>query len=216
MLNRKGNSSKSLVALFFAFAAAFGAASSLYAQAVTGAEVQGYVNDPAGQAVVGAQVNMIEVGRDLPHTTVTDSIGHYALPNLPVGSYRLEVAANGFTKYVQNGITLEVANNVTIPVTMQIGSVNQNIEVTAAAAMVETKENTIAQVIERAYCRSAAERPQSGRSTQSCWGRDVNHDSQRRRPYGQQEHAGVERLGSVFRGGRAGERSQLSSGWRRS
>ena len=59
------------------------------------------------------------------------------LPNLPIGNYQLEVSASGFKTYVQQGIVLQVGQNISNNVTMQIGAVSENVEVTAAAAMVE-------------------------------------------------------------------------------
>jgi hypothetical protein len=118
------------------------------AQAVAVAEVDGYVTDPSGQTIVGAQVKMIEVDKQQVHVTSTDATGRYALPNLPVGDYKLEVSVSGFKTYVQTGITLQVATNIVVNVAMQIGSVTESIEVAAAAAMVETKENAIGQVID--------------------------------------------------------------------
>jgi hypothetical protein len=79
---------------------------------------------------------------------VSDESG-YTLPNLPVGPYRLEVRAPGFKNYAQSGIVLQVNNNVQINVTMQIGSVSEQIEVIAATNQVETKENSISHVIDR-------------------------------------------------------------------
>jgi hypothetical protein len=113
------------------------------------AEVDGHVTDPSGQAVVGATVRMIETDKHQIRTTTTDATGRYAMPNLPVGAYRLEVNSSGFKTYVQNGIELQVATNIEIPVVLQIGAVTESIVVTAGAAMVETKENAIAQVIDQ-------------------------------------------------------------------
>jgi len=120
------------------------------AQNIAVAEVDGRVTDPSGQSIVGAQVKLIETARDASHIAATDVSGRYFLPNLPVGSYRMEVTAPGFKTYIQTGIVLEVAHNIDIPVTMQIGAVTESIEISANAAMVETKENAIAQVISAA------------------------------------------------------------------
>jgi hypothetical protein len=49
---------------------------------------------------------------------------------------------------VQSGIVLQVGNSVQINVAMQIGALSERVEVTASAGMVETKENTISQVID--------------------------------------------------------------------
>jgi hypothetical protein len=117
-------------------------------QAVAIAEVAGRVSDPSGSPVAGAQVKAVETGKQQVHTTTTDDQGRYALPNLPVGSYRLEVQAPGFKVYGQSGILLQVGNNVEINATLQIGSVNESIEVTASTEMVETRDNSVSQVID--------------------------------------------------------------------
>jgi len=58
------------------------------AQAVAVAEVGGYVTDPSGQAVPGAQVTITETGKNRSHTTLTNPQGGgYSFPNLDVGSY---------------------------------------------------------------------------------------------------------------------------------
>ena len=119
------------------------------AQAVAVAEVDGHVTDQSGQSVVGAQVKMTEVEKAQVHNTVTNSDGRYSLPNLPTGAYKLEVTAPGFKAYVQTGIVLQVANNVEADVTMQVGSVSESIEVVANAAMVETRDNSLSQVIDQ-------------------------------------------------------------------
>jgi hypothetical protein len=119
-----------------------------FAQQVAVAGVDGTVTDTTGAAVAGAQVRMIDIGTDQPHAATTNTSGRYELPNLPIGSYRLEVKLAGFKTYVQNGIILQVGSNVTQNVKLEIGDVSQSIEVTGNAAMVETKENAISQVIE--------------------------------------------------------------------
>jgi hypothetical protein len=112
------------------------------------AEIDGYVTDPSGQAIAGAQVKATEVDKGQVRDTVSETSGRYALPDLPVGNYKLEVSAKGFKTYVQTGIILQVASNVTLNVPMQIGAVTESIRVEANAAMVETKENAVAQVID--------------------------------------------------------------------
>jgi Carboxypeptidase regulatory-like domain/TonB dependent receptor len=132
-----------------------------YGQAVAVAEVDGHVTDQTGQIVVAAQVRMVDTEKGQIHNTTTDSTGRYQLPNLPIGSYRLEVTAPGFKNYVQTGIILQVANNVEANVVMQVGSVSESIEVSANSAMVETKENSLSQVIDQ---KRVVELPLNGRN----------------------------------------------------
>src|SRR5215510_841593 len=129
------------------------------AQAVAVAQVSGTIADSTGKVVVGAEVTMTETDKQLVRTTVSTEVG-YTLPNLPVGPYRLEVKAPGFKNYVQSGIVLQVNNNVQINVTMQVGSISERVEVSALASMVETKENSISNVIDR---ERISELPLNGR-----------------------------------------------------
>jgi hypothetical protein len=118
------------------------------AQAVAVVEVDGHVTDPTGQAIVGAQVKITETGKHEVHTSVTDNTGRFALQELPPGAYRLEVTSAGFKTYVQTGIILQVGSNPGINVAMQIGAVTESVEVVSNAGMVETKESSIAQVVD--------------------------------------------------------------------
>ncbi|HVW87206.1 MAG TPA: carboxypeptidase-like regulatory domain-containing protein, partial [Bryobacteraceae bacterium] len=132
----------------------------VFGQAVAIAEINGQVSDPSGGAVAGAQVTATETEKGVLHTTATDNAGRYVLPNLPVGPYRLEVKASGFKDYLQTGLVLQVGINVQINVAMQVGSVSETVEVTASAALVETRETSVAQVIDQ---QRINELPQNGR-----------------------------------------------------
>jgi hypothetical protein len=140
--------------------AGLGTPFAMYAQAVAVAQVSGHVADSSAGAVVGAQISALETARGISHVTVSDSSGAYVLPNLPIGAYRLEVKAKGFKDYIQTGLELQVGTNVQIDIPMQVGSVNETIEVVASAAMVETKETSVAQVIDE---RRINELPLNGR-----------------------------------------------------
>src|SRR5690348_1900533 len=119
------------------------------AQAVTVASVSGVVTDQSGSAIPGVAITMTETEKGLAHTTVSDAEGRYSFPTLPVGPYRLEAKTKGFKEYVQTGIVLQVAANIVQNIQLQLGSVTETVEVQAAANMVETKDNSISQVIEQ-------------------------------------------------------------------
>jgi hypothetical protein len=121
---------------------------SAFGQSVAVAEISGTVTDSSGAAIAGAQVSMTETEKLVTHSTVTDPTGNYTLANLPVGPYNLEVKTSGFKDYVQSGIVLVVNNNIQVNVTMQVGSPTERIEVSAAASMVETRETSVASVID--------------------------------------------------------------------
>jgi len=119
------------------------------AQVTAVAQVSGTISDPSGAAIASAAVTMTEVNKQTVHSTLSDATGSYTLPNLPVGPYRLEVKVPGFKDYVRTGIELVVNNNIDLPVAMQVGSATETVEVNATAGMVETKENSIANLVDQ-------------------------------------------------------------------
>ncbi len=118
------------------------------AQQVAVAQVSGQVADPNGAIVVGATVRMIETDKAVPHTTATNSDGNYVLPGLPVGPYKLEVVKTGFKTYVQNDLVLQVNDHITINAALQVGEVSETVEVSGAAAAVQTESSAISNVMD--------------------------------------------------------------------
>lgn len=133
-------------------------------QAVAVAQIAGTVTDPSGAAVASALVTATQTETNTVHTATTDANGGYTLPNLPVGPYRLEVAAAGFSTYLRTGILLSVGNSVTINVPLTLGSTQQQIQVTANAAMVETRDTATSQVIDQ---QRVLDLPLNGREASS-------------------------------------------------
>ena len=131
------------VCLFLGFVSTFG-----FTQAVNFAQLHGNVTDSSGAAIVGAEVKAIQTSTGLVRTTTSGPEGSFALPNLPVGPYKLDVSSQGFKDYVQTGINLEVNQNAKIDVTLQVGSVEAVEEVRGDAVMVNTTETAVGEVID--------------------------------------------------------------------
>src|SRR5271165_5629697 len=146
-----------LLAFTFLF---LGLHSTAHAQVTAVAQVSGTVSDPTGASIANAQIIMTEIDKHSVHTTLSDASGSYTLPNLPVGRYRLEVKAGGFKDYVQTGLELVVNNNIQVNAAMQVGSATERIEVSATASMVETKENSISNLVDQ---QRISELPLNGR-----------------------------------------------------
>jgi len=135
-------------------------APACYGQAVAVAEVHGQVLDTSGAAVPVAQIKMTQAETQFGRNTIAAADGAFSFPNLPVGPYTLEVTADGFKTHVQSGIVLQVGSGVQVNVILQVGSVSENVRVTASANMVETKTTSVAQVIDE---RRIMELPLNGR-----------------------------------------------------
>ena len=130
------------------------------AQAVASAQIHGVIGDPSGAVIPDAQIKATQTETGQVRATVSGSDGSYVLPNLPVGPYKLEVTSQAFNNFVQSGIILQVGNNVQINVTLQVGAVAQEMRVSANAAMVETQDTSISEVVDQ---RRIIDLPLNGR-----------------------------------------------------
>ena len=133
---------------FTYFALALLTAATTRAQEVTGS-IRGNVTDPSGASVQHAAVSAVKIETGIARRVVSDSEGNYLLVLLPVGRYRLEVAATGFQKYVQDGITLSVNEVAVVPIQLAVGSQQQTAMVEADATLVQTTNDLGETVHER-------------------------------------------------------------------
>jgi Carboxypeptidase regulatory-like domain len=112
------------------------------------AQINGTVKDQSGAVLPGVEITATQTDTGIARTAVTDETGSYVLPNLAVGPYRLEAGLPGFRTHVQTGIVLQVNSNPIINPTLEVGQVTEQVEVQANAALVETRNVGVGQVIE--------------------------------------------------------------------
>src|SRR6267143_1559762 len=106
-------------------------------QATTGV-IEGTVSDETGGRLPGATVTLTNTGTNFTRELTTDADGRFRALLLPLGTYKLTVALQGFGTYVQDGLTLAVGQTVNLPVTLKVSAVQQEVLVTAASPIIET------------------------------------------------------------------------------
>src|SRR4030095_8670692 len=131
-----------------------------FAQTVAVSQISGTVKDQSGALLPGVEVRVTLIETGATRSALTNETGSYTIPNLSVGSYRLEASLQGFSTYVQTGIVLQVNSNPTIPIVLQVGQVAETIAVEANATSVETHSNGVGQVIDQ---QRVVELPLNGR-----------------------------------------------------
>ena len=122
-------------------AAPFGAAQS------TGGRIRGTVTDPSGGAVVGATVTLINEATHATRDIQTGANGEYIFLEVPIGSYEIDAASQGFKKYARKGIPLDLNQVVTVDFTLQIGGATEVVEVTGAPPVVDTTSTQLGAVM---------------------------------------------------------------------
>jgi hypothetical protein len=104
----------------------------------TSGEIAGSVYDQTGAVIAGADVEARNLATGASAKTVSTSSGQYRIPNLPVGAYRLEVTAKGFTKVEVTNVQVELNRAATANVTLQVGQAVTAVEVSGNAMTIDT------------------------------------------------------------------------------
>ncbi|MBO0723503.1 MAG: carboxypeptidase regulatory-like domain-containing protein, partial [Blastocatellia bacterium] len=133
---------------------------ALNAVAQSTATVQGTVTDQSGAVVSKARVILRNQATGYERTVQTDTDGNYQFAGLPVGVYRVEVQADGFTTQVAPDLTVEVSRIVVQNFQLKIGGVTQEVNVTSEGQEIETATVTVGQVINQ---KTVQEIPLNGR-----------------------------------------------------
>ena len=137
--------------------------STLNAQQVFGS-IFGTVTDPSGAAVANAKVTITEVNKGTKFEVTTNESGNYTKGQLIPGQYQVTIEASGFQKAVSNPITVQVDFAARYDATMQVGNVTQEVEVTAAAPLLQTDRADVAQTFD---AHQISELPSVGRNLQA-------------------------------------------------
>src|SRR5579872_4063203 len=106
--------------------------------AQTTATIYGTVSDATGASVANARITATDIDTNVARKGATAADGSYSLTFLPLGTYRVEVDADGFKKFEQTGIILEVNRNARVDAKLQLGAVSETVEVKADVTQVET------------------------------------------------------------------------------
>jgi hypothetical protein len=111
------------------------------AQTFRGA-INGTVTDPSGAVVPNAQVKAINKATAIEHATLSTSDGQFAFQDLPVGTYKVVVTAQGFPVLTVDNVLVEQGAIYTLPATLTISQQATTVEVSAAALTLDTTSET--------------------------------------------------------------------------
>ncbi|MBV8817853.1 MAG: carboxypeptidase regulatory-like domain-containing protein, partial [Acidobacteriaceae bacterium] len=121
----------------------------------------GTVTDPSGAPIPAAQVQVTNVDTNAITTAVSGAQGDYQTPELPIGHYRVSINQSGFKEVIRTGIVLQVGQRAEVNLQLTVGSVEEKIEVTADAPLVDTSTATVGQAVEN---KRIEELPLNGRN----------------------------------------------------
>ncbi len=108
-------------------------------QATTGV-LEGIVSDESGGRLPGVTVTLTNEATNFQQVHITDGSGRFRGMLLPLGPYEVRASLEGFNTLVRNGIKLTIGATIKLELILHVGTVEQEILVTAEAPLVDTTD----------------------------------------------------------------------------
>ena len=125
-----------------------GLAPSVEAQAT--ATIAGAVRDSQGAAVPAASVTLKSETRGTTFPGTTGPTGDFVFTNIPGDTYTVTVTMSGFKTVERAGIAAVPGDRIAIPpMTLELGNLNETVQVSAEAPLVQTQTGERSAVIEQ-------------------------------------------------------------------
>ena len=102
----------------------------------------GKATDTSGGVLPGVTVTVTGPALQAPLVVVTGSSGAYQFPRVPNGTFAVTFELSGFKKAVRSGIVITSGFNAPIDMKMDVGAMSEELTVSAAAPVVDTKKTT--------------------------------------------------------------------------
>jgi len=115
----------------------------LAAQETTGT-IAGTVTDPSGAVIPGVTVTVTNKDTGVALKATTNSAGIYLVRELPPGRYSATFEAPGFRRGEVPNIIVLVGRRAQVDVRMEVGAVEQSVQVVEAAPLIDTTSTMIA------------------------------------------------------------------------
>ena len=124
----------------------------------------GNVVDETGLAVPGATVKITHTETNQTRESTTNTTGGYNFPNIPTGTYQVDVTLTGFQSATSRNITVTQNSQVRVDVRLTVGALQETVLVSGTAAVLQTES---AAVQMQTTSEQIVNLPTAGRSYQS-------------------------------------------------
>lgn len=117
------------------------------AQTISG-DLVGAVYDKSGATIPGATLAAVNVATGVRHEITANASGEYKFSNLPVGTYTITAKAPNFATVTIDKVNVELNRASSLPITLELSSSSTSIEVTDAAATLDTTTSQLSSTFE--------------------------------------------------------------------
>lgn len=106
----------------------------------------GNVTDETGLSVPGATVRITHAETNQSREATTNATGGYNFPNIPTGTYQIDVTLPGFQSFSSRGIVVRQNTSIRVDVRLTVGTLQETVLVSGTAAVLQT-ENAAVQML---------------------------------------------------------------------
>ena len=122
-------------------------AAALYSQSFQGS-LRGRIVDPKAATIPLAKITIVDQGTGTARSILTSDQGEYTFAALTPSTYTVVAEAPGFKKAARTGVVVSTQTAVTVDLTLELGQVNEQVNVTAEATLIDTADASTGQVID--------------------------------------------------------------------
>lgn len=130
------------------FFVAFLLCTSMAKAQVGSSTITGRVTDSTGAVIPRVNISIVQSETNFQFTALTNEDGLYRVPSLSPGTYSINFEAAGFKKLVRDGIELRAGDVQAVDVQLQVGAVTESVQVSGAAALLETETSATGALVE--------------------------------------------------------------------
>ncbi len=110
--------------------------------------IVGLVTDQSGAAIAGATVEVKNISQGVIQTFRTNQSGLYQAPYLIPGRYEVSATFEGFKRAIRPTVDVNVSDRVSVDLTLEVGTTEQSVTVTAESPLLESATGSVGQVID--------------------------------------------------------------------
>jgi hypothetical protein len=135
------------LALFLLVVVSLASTLPAWAQSTSSGTIEGAIKDPSGAVVSGATVTLTDKATNNARTATSNGTGHYYFADVTPGIYDISVTKAGFSTTKTERQEVQVGVSLTVNTTLEIGSANVVVEVSAVGTELQTMNATVGNTV---------------------------------------------------------------------
>lgn len=100
--------------------------------------VVGTVMDTSGAVLPGATVTLTNQQTNQSQTTVSNEVGAFVFPQVPVGTYKVDLSLSGFKGRTHTDVVVNVGQEYSLTARLELGTLEETVTVEAGSSLVKT------------------------------------------------------------------------------